>query len=264
METIRKSPTVPGHVVRVVVNNGDGTRKVLLGYVLSVGLILPTEVGTSGEPTITALVLDPTPANLKQLGRADWHQALTRLVGLRHYSHDDVVSGRQSSCYVDTMASEDLGLDLNLDDNTRPVKEIVESQYKIPDAPAQDHSAIRSVNPLIPDGSGLSQHEAHRKAAETEKAATEGKGVGIQEFEPQEVYHSEKTGVSVETMVTGTFCCYDKDEKLITHQTDGGASTMVFPTKETAVEFADAFGADSQQHDNTQEATGKEQPAPVS
>lgn len=263
MQILRKAATAPGHAVRVVVNRTDGTRKVLLGHVLSVGTITPENVGTNGEPTITALVLDPTPGNISQLGRVDWHQALSRFVGLRHHSHDDVVSGRHSNCYIDSYDTDAMGYDLNLEDSSTPVKEVRETAEgnETAGAPAEDHSAIRSVSPLVPEGEGLSQYDSYNKA-KAAKDEAEGKGPRSQAFLAVEVYVSEKTGVQVETMPTGTFCCYDSDGNLITHATDKGDSTMVFPTKETAIEFADAFGAPEAVV--THEDTSKEEPAKVS
>lgn len=298
---MEKEQVLPGQPVRVVVQGANG-RVALVGHVLTVAPIVPENLGINGEPTITALVLTPTAANLAQLGRHDWYLALDRYTGLRHVSHPDVISGKVVTCYVDTIPVDEIGHGLNLDDLDQPILEPaptkagnepvvhnnqgfkafqmdgfvrvldpdgdhVDDFQTLEDAKAHIESIapavqIRSVSPLTPDSHGLSQYDSLKKE-QADKDAAAGKPTSVSGFLPEEVYVSEKTGVQVESMHTGTFCCYDKDGKLVTHETDKGPSTMVFPTKETAIEFADAYGQPGEEVKGTEEGTGKEETANV-
>lgn len=341
---MEKLQVQPGQPVIVVTQSG-GKRVALIGHIIAVASITPENLGTNGEPTITALVLNPTTANLAQLGRHDWHNALSRFTGLQHYSHPDVVSGRHTNCYIDTMPAENIGYGLNLDNLDEPVREPVEtypgneathyqngdmhvikagevfhvvhapsgSKYKGEgkDEPITETTAphgfgsleeakafvddaaekitLHNLSPLAPNSLGLSQHEAAQQQEMAQGGAVAGSG-GTQSFTSQ-VVHTSPIGCTVQTLPTGAFTVHAPDGTMMTTETDGGPQTMVFPTKETAIEFAETWGpapaqisdeeiAKQNEHDRAtgnvneagrtpaeqvaHEATGEEEPANVS
>ena len=117
-------------VVRIV-RTLNGRRDAFFGIVIAIAPSTPENLGTQNEPTITAAALDPLATNTAQLGRIDWHQALTRFTGLRHISHADVQSGAESLAYIDVVPSggEAIDLpDLNMDDLDEPAIETADPE----------------------------------------------------------------------------------------------------------------------------------------
>ena len=117
-------------VVRIV-RTLNGRRDAFFGIVIAVAQALPENLGTQNEPTITAAALDPLNTNTAQLGRVDWHQALTRFTGLRHISHSDVQAGKESMAYIDVVPSggEEIDLpELNMDDLDEPAIETQDAE----------------------------------------------------------------------------------------------------------------------------------------
>ena len=117
-------------VVRIV-RTLNGRRDAFFGIVIAVAQSTPENLGTQNEPTITAAALDPLSTNTAQLGRIDWHQALTRFTGLRHLSHPDVQSGVESMSYVEVVPSGGEAIDLpalNMDDLDEPAMETADPE----------------------------------------------------------------------------------------------------------------------------------------
>jgi hypothetical protein len=117
-------------VVRIV-RTLNGRRDAFFGIVIAVAAQLPENLGTQGEPTITAAVLDPLATDKDKLGKVDWYLALTRITGLRHLSHDDVQSGRESIGYVEVIPNDGGPIHLqglNMDDLSKPAAEAAEPE----------------------------------------------------------------------------------------------------------------------------------------
>jgi hypothetical protein len=122
---------VAGSTLRIVRTLDGGTRRALYGQVLTIAPILPENLGTNGEPTVSVVLLDPQAINTNQLGKVDWHLALDRQTGVRHASHPDVVSGATSIYYTDVLpiGGEEIEMDaLNLTDLTKPAFELKDTE----------------------------------------------------------------------------------------------------------------------------------------
>lgn len=98
-----QKPPVAGDVVRVVTSIGSGKPRGFYAYVLNVSALVPELVGTSGEPTISIVLLEPT--NILGLSRADWQQQLQRYVGVHHWSHPSAIKGLVNLVWVDVLPS---------------------------------------------------------------------------------------------------------------------------------------------------------------
>lgn len=270
----------PGQSVRVVQTGANG-RVALIGHVIGVAPIAPENLGTNGEPTITALILNPSPANISQLGRIDWHQALDRLAGLRHVSHPDVVAGRVSVCYVDTVDNPGSTVTLpalNLDDLSSPPAEVQGTQLGN-EASLYESNGLHIVDiegefvtrydddEDFPDGrfrtlaeakafvdaknAGVGIHMGpltptvqHTQAESFRKAAEAVPGAGpandaLGPYTPEEVYHNEKNGYTVETCSNGSFLVADAEGDTVCH-TDS-QDVMSFPTKQSAIDYVDSI-----------------------
>lgn len=122
---------VPGMTIRLVRNLDGGKRRALFGSVLAVAPVLPENLGTNGEPTLSVAMLDPRAIDIVQAGRADWHTAMERVTGVRHASHPEVLAGRTSLYYVDALPIDggEIELDaLNITDLSKPAYEIRETE----------------------------------------------------------------------------------------------------------------------------------------
>jgi hypothetical protein len=126
---------IPQHADMVrIVRTLNGRRDSFFGIVIAVAVQLPENLGTQGEPTITAAVLDPLATNKAKLGNVDWYLALTRITGLRHLSHADVQSGRESIAYVEVIPNDGGPIHLqglNMDDLSKPAAEAAEPESTV-------------------------------------------------------------------------------------------------------------------------------------
>ncbi len=80
---------------------GTGLPRIVYAAVLAVAPLLPENVGTNGEPTLTLAFLDaPDP---RALGKVDWHEEFERQSGVRHASHPDVKNRMVSLAWLDVL-----------------------------------------------------------------------------------------------------------------------------------------------------------------
>lgn len=100
---------VPGSTVRAITSIGTGVPRAVFATVLSVSPILPENLGTDGEPTISLFFLDPTDFSPAALGKVDWHGELDRHVNVHHASHPEVVNKLVSLCWVDVLPAPEDG-----------------------------------------------------------------------------------------------------------------------------------------------------------
>ena len=134
-------------VVRIV-RTLNGRRDAFFGIVIAVAQALPENLGTRNEPTLTAAALDPLNTNTAQLGRVDWHQALTRFTGLRHISHVDVQAGKESMAYIEVIPGGGEAIDLpalNMDDLDQPATDIADPEDTTGTVVYVNHSNGREV-----------------------------------------------------------------------------------------------------------------------